>query len=609
MTFKKILFPLFFFLTLLSSHPLWARGGGGCFLAETLISREDGPPVTIDQIQVGDRVLSFDDQEKRRPSEVVSITQHEVEAYYLLTTASAQVRVTGEHPFYVGKGMFKTIEALNEGDTIYSLNAEGLHPDLILKRELISEKVTVYNLETDPTHTYFANNYAVHNKGGGGSSGGGSGGFSSSSSSRGYSSSKSGNSKDNGFFVLFLIIFSLVFIYYKYSPARSNQDLDFLYPPKAIKKKSRKTRVLLEFIAKTDPDFSPDPLTEITRNTFLKLQTCWQARDYAPMQPLMMADLYAQHLFQINGMIRNHEINKIEGLEIKEINLVNVRYTHLKNQREFTALITAQAMDYYIDDRSRSRLRGDREPARFQEFWTFQWQDSGWRLREIEQTKESDALKDENFFEPFTSDKLQQLYAESAGASGPSGPWLEKETEKKANKIERLLQFLSQTDKLWNRQLMLERARAIFTKVHMARESANPETVPNEDLFPSVAQELKQDLQTDQQQGLSVEFRNFCIRKVELILVRNFSDNQNDEFTVRISAHAQKIRKKKGAILSEDPDVRPFTEYWTLGRFQNSWRLKEIRHPAQGTGLIHQENIDQDSSPDQLQWYYQKERS
>ena len=45
-----------------------------------------------------------------------------------------------------------------------------------------------------------------------------------------------------------------------------------------------------------------------------------------PMKPLLMPDLYAEHLAQIQGMIRNHEINCIEGLSVEAVDLVNVRY-------------------------------------------------------------------------------------------------------------------------------------------------------------------------------------------------------------------------------------------------------------------------------------------
>ncbi len=89
------------------------------------------------------------------------------------------------------------------------------------------------------------------------------------------------------------------------------------------------------------------------------------------MKPLMMPDLFNQHTAQLSGMVANHEINRIENLKVEYIDLVNVRYTEKPDQREFTALITASARDYYVDDRSGKFLRGDKAPARFQEFWTF----------------------------------------------------------------------------------------------------------------------------------------------------------------------------------------------------------------------------------------------
>ena len=61
-------------------------------------------------------------------------------------------------------------------------------------------------------------------------------------------------------------------------------------------------------------------------------------------------------------MVRQHEINVIGDLRIDRIDLVNVRYTFKEEQREFTALITATACDYYLDDRSQRRLRGDERP-------------------------------------------------------------------------------------------------------------------------------------------------------------------------------------------------------------------------------------------------------
>src|SRR5262249_34552274 len=180
---------------------------------------------------------------------------------------------------------------------------------------------------------------------------------------------------------------------------KKDEDLDFSYSPADIAPKVDKTKKLLDFLARQDSTMAADKLQETARSTFSKLEECWQARDYSPMKPLLMPDLFAEHCSQLAGMKRNHEINMIADLTVERVDIVNVRYTHKADQREFTALISARARDYYIDDRDQSFLRGDRAAARFQEFWTFQLQNGVWLLREIEQSRESDKLKEENFVE------------------------------------------------------------------------------------------------------------------------------------------------------------------------------------------------------------------
>jgi hypothetical protein len=109
--------------------------------------------------------------------------------------------------------------------------------------------------------------------------------------------------------------------------------------------------------------------------------------------------------------------------------------------------------------------------------------------------------------------------------------------------------------------------------------------------------------------GITMEYRNFCVRKVELILVRNFADPAQDEFIVRISAHAQKIMRKGPRILNEQRYVTPFEEYWTFGRHENTWKLKEVLPAARGEKMITEENVDEDSSRGQLHWYYRQTRA
>ena len=373
--------------------------------------------------------------------------------------------------------------------------------------------------------------------------------------------------------------------------------------------KAGKTEKLLIFLGQQDPSVKPEALRKPTDSTFRKLQECWQARNYEPMKPLMMPDLFNQHTAQLSGMVANHEINKIEDLKVEYIDLVNVRYTEKPDQREFTALITATAKDYYVDDKTGRFLRGDEAPARFQEFWTFHRMGDQWLLREIEQAGESDMLKEANFAEMLTDDTLRGIYGETAKKKGEAGPWLEKETEEKATRVERILNFLVQTDKLWDRSQMLERARQLFLSVYLAKESGDPNKIPSIDLFPEIAKHFRAQIQQWQKQGLKVEYRNLCVRKAELILVRNFADNSKDEFMVRVSAHAQRISRRGDKIMSQQEYVSPFEEYWAFGRLDNQWKLKEVLPPGRGKKIVGQENVDEESGPGQMEWYYRQTRA
>ncbi len=714
----------------------------GCFLPDSQILRADGTEAPIRTIRPGDQVLAFTTEGHMVRTTVRNIVRREVDEFVVLQTDRQTLRVTAEHPFYVGRGLFKTLEALTTGDVIFAWDGQALVEQPIVRLETIRTRTPVYNLQTDLPNTFFASRFAVHNKGGGGcfpagtlirtpqgqtpiealapgapvlavgpeskvvdarvdellvtrskvlrietdrgalrttsdhpvkrlngefapagelkagarvlswahgtllpatvlriafeeqeqqvynlrttwpntffaadfvthNKGGGS--SRSSSSSSGSRSSSSSSEEDETIGLIAAIgavtIIIIVFIIIIRASRRNKENLDFVYRSADVSRKAVKTEKLLHFLSRQDPSLSPLELQKLAEATFRKLQECWQARAYEPMEPLLMPALYAQHKAQLDGLKRSREINRIENIQVERVDLVNVRYTEKPDRREFTALVTASARDYYVDDRTGKFLRGDQAPARFQEFWTFhRWEDR-WRLREIEQAGESDLLKDENFVEMLTDQTLQGIYKEAADKPGVTGPWLETGTEEKATRIDRMLNFLVQTDKLWDRQQMLERTRQIFLRVHLAEESNDLAQVPVADLFPGPAATLQDQIRQQQASGVMVEYRNLCVRKAELILVRNFAARTKDEFTMRISAHAQKIVRKGDRVLSEQPYVTPFEEYWTLGRLDEQWKLKEVLPPARGRKLIAEENVDEDSSPEQLKWYYRQPRA
>ena len=585
----------------------------GCFLPDSPILKSDGTETLISAVRPGDELLAYSTDGQIVRTKARHIIRHKADEYVILKTDRIFLKVTPEHPFYVGQGAFKTIDALKAGDAIFAWDGKALSEQRILSMERVHKRVRVFNLQTDHPNTFFAGGIAVHNKGGGG--GGGGGGRSSSRSSSSSRSGQSGSSDDVAE-IIGAVIFGTVctgfvvgIILLIRRKSRKSENLDYVYSPDDVAKKSARTEKLLEFLGTQDPSVSPKALRTLAESTFRTLQECWEKRDYGPMKPLLMDDLFLQHTSQLKGLVRNHEINKIANLKIERVDLVNVRYTEKPDQREFTALITASARDYYVDDRTDKFLRGDKSPAQFQEFWTFHRSGKNWLLREIEQAGESDILKDENFAEMLTDETLRSIYAETASKEGKPGPWLEKGTEEKATRIDRLLNFLVQTDKMWDRTKMLERARQVFLKVFMAQESGDPMQVSEGDLFTDIAQSLRTQIGQWKMDGITVEYRNICVRKVELILVRNFADPAKDEFIVRISAHAQKIMRRGHQILNEQPYVTPFEEYWTFGRLNNTWKLKEVLPTARGEKMLAEENVDEDSSRGQMHWYYRQTRA
>ena len=518
-------------------------GGGGCFPAGTPI-RTPGGQTTIQDLSPGDPVIGIDSDGKEVTARVEAI--HSARARILtLRSGGEMLLTTADHPVKLTGGGFHEAGDLVHGAFVDTFEEGRLSSRMI---ETVSEDVEdrqVFNLSVSGPHVFIASGFVVHNKGGG---------------SWGGTVTRIGLI-GNLFFVgrfgwiiavlVFVILFFIIFsIIWRQSKPKKTENLDFVYGKSAIAGKAGKTQKLLQFLSTQDSSVKPENLKNIAESTFRKLQECWGSGEYDPMQPLLMQSLYDQHVAQLKGMKRDNEINKIENLKVAKFDLVNVRYTNKPNQREFTALVSASARDYYVDARNGHFLRGEKSAAKFQELWTFQLLDGKWLLREVEQTGESDYLKGENFAEMLTDQNIREIYGEEAGKEGAQGPWLEKGAEKKAVRIERMLNFLAQTDTLWNRQAMIERARRVFLDVYLAREAGDPGQIPEGDLFPETAESLKNQLKQWQMEDMRVEYRNLCVRKVELILIRNFEQRDKDEFIVRISAHAQRIVNKGGRTVS-----------------------------------------------------------
>jgi hypothetical protein len=161
-------------------------GGGsssGCFLAGTKISLFGGEDINIEDVKVGDKVLSYN----LKTSEYLGVTVHELESpvckgYYKIN--NELLYVTDDHPIYIKKkngvvgwmsidskktagdpARVELIDDLKIGDELFTSSNEWKTIESI---EYVEGEIETFNLkEVGDTHTFFANGVLVHNKHGG----------------------------------------------------------------------------------------------------------------------------------------------------------------------------------------------------------------------------------------------------------------------------------------------------------------------------------------------------------------------------------------------------------------------------------------------------------
>ena len=137
-------------------------GGPTCFLADTPINMADGSVKNIQNVNVGDEVISFDESTKKLASAKVSEVFHHVgddmsESYLIIND---NIRITSNHPLYIN-GKWEQAGNAEIGDNLLGIN--GM-PVAIQSIETVNEKVQTYNLEVDIYHNYFAEGILAHNK-------------------------------------------------------------------------------------------------------------------------------------------------------------------------------------------------------------------------------------------------------------------------------------------------------------------------------------------------------------------------------------------------------------------------------------------------------------
>lgn len=138
---------------------------GGCFLPGTMVLMADGSSRPIEEIRIGDQVLSFagENSMDKQIVTVQGVHSYVVDNYMVINDS---LRVTGEHEIFLN-GKWRYAGYSQVGDELIGMDGEVIRIDKIEYVEAPGTRV--YNLNVNKTHTYFAEGIYVHNAEKGGS--------------------------------------------------------------------------------------------------------------------------------------------------------------------------------------------------------------------------------------------------------------------------------------------------------------------------------------------------------------------------------------------------------------------------------------------------------
>lgn len=145
-------------------------GGGGhsCFVAGTQVLLPDGKSKSIEEMEKGDLVVSYNEETgENQISEVEETMAHRVdEDIYTLYIEGDTLDVTGIHKFWIMRGATKSwipASDLVVGDLVM-FSDRSLHP--ISKIDVEKLSTGVFNIEVSKNHNYYVgrNGVLAHNK-------------------------------------------------------------------------------------------------------------------------------------------------------------------------------------------------------------------------------------------------------------------------------------------------------------------------------------------------------------------------------------------------------------------------------------------------------------
>lgn len=208
-----------------------------------------------------------------------------------------------------------------------------------------------------------------------------------------------GGSGCGGFGLLdLLLVVGLVYLGYRLLRGRQNpadQGLGNPYPtplpslppePEPVALPAAGVEEELRDLQQWDPYFDPAAFKEWAQDVFFKVQGAWTRQDLSPVRDLLTPEMYQILSGQLAEQKARGRLNRLENIAVRRVEISEAWQEG--DYQYLTVGFIASLLDYTVDTRTGAVVEGsDREPVKFEEYWTFVRPRSGgsWRLSAITQ--------------------------------------------------------------------------------------------------------------------------------------------------------------------------------------------------------------------------------
>ena len=172
--------------------------------------------------------------------------------------------------------------------------------------------------------------------------------------------------------------------------------LYFFYRSRKKEAKMAEMDLALDILEEYESSWNKDYLLEYGRWAFLAVQEAWTQKNRKRLWELMAQELFDEWNLMLTQMDRFGQWNRMDQLKVTKLELLDIQDYTKSSRDSFTAIITASAIDYTVDDQGEWTVPGwkagvaankEMSKASFTEIWRFVRSEEEWKLAKVDKSE------------------------------------------------------------------------------------------------------------------------------------------------------------------------------------------------------------------------------